>query len=466
MPHIKFLRMSVRPLLLSCSFLALGVAVPALAEPQTAPNNVETLGAAVADVTAHNPTVEQALAAHEAASHDIDTEWSGYFPTVTASTAVGRVYGDNATSRGLSVTRGAGYSNMWEGSLAINQTLFDGLKTKYAVDAAKARAAASGEAIADTKGALALQMTLSYLNVLRLRESYMLLQSYQNNLAGYEEKIASMVENGAADNAELQQAHRLGLDLKEMMVGMEGQIKSADAEYARLTGHLPASALERPAPMNNALPATAEEAVKVAMASHPQIRAAGDEITAAERTTDIQKTALYPTVSAELSAYQKDIADVIGGEIEDSRAVVRMNWELSTGGAELAQIEKAKAQAVQTRFRKQDIERRLAAAIRTAYADLETADAQKKIIEEKLATDQATLGAHQAQFEGGKVRILQLLQSENQVLSAKLDLLNIDYRTQATGYSLLGSIGKLYPALVPRNDAVMAVKASDVTDVR
>lgn len=403
----------------------------------------ETLPQAVAQALQTHPTLAQALAAQEAAREDVRIERSNYFPVISANTAVGRVYGDNATSRGLSVTRGAGYSNMWEGAITVNQMLFDSLKTPRLVAAAKARTQASTEGLAEVQNTLALQTALAYLNVLRSRESVALLDKHRGTLAEYEARIAKMVTEGAADDAELQQARNLGLDLQTLRTEFAGQVAIAEAEYSRLTGSKPDLALTMPSALTGVIPDTTAAALEAARAAHPQLHRAAYEVVAAEKSRAAQQSMLYPTIGAELSAYAKDVDDLIGGEVEDNRALLRANWALSTGGAEFAKIDKATAEWKQAKARQDDVARTLQAAIETAYADQATAQKLQTLAKEKLQADEALLKAYNNQFEGGKVRILQLLQTENQLLSTRLELLNAQYKSLAAQYSALGSMGSL-----------------------
>lgn len=409
----------------------------------TSPVHAETLSEALSGALAQNPTLEQAIAAQKMAHEELRIERSNYFPTLSASTAAGRVYGNNSTSRGLSVTRGDGYSNMWEGSLSINQMIFDGLKTPRLVGAAKAREAASEQALKDAQESLALQTALAYLNVLRTRESLSVLNGYSGTLSGYESKIQKMVTEGAADQAELEQARSLGLELRSLLAGFQGQARSADAEFSRLTGHMPEAAMTKPDSIGPDLPISVDEAISFATKAHPQIKMAEREIDAANLTASAQTSALFPTVTGELSAYNKDLDDVIGGEVEDNRALVRLNWSLSAGGAEFAKVDKAKEDGARSKAHKDELLRRIEATIRTAYADLEATDQQKEISLQRLKSNEDLLGAYHAQFEGGKVRILQLLQAENQVLNARLEALNAEYRALAAEYSVLGSVGQM-----------------------
>lgn len=412
------------------------------------PTKAETLDQAIASAISKHPTLEQAIAAQRAAREMVTEERSAYFPKLTASTSAGRVYGDNATSRGLSVTRGAAYSWMWEGSLGVNQTIFDGFHTQNMIGAARARELSALATLADAREALSMQTALSYLNVLRTRESMAALHTYMKTLDEYSARIRAMVDEGAADEAEYQQAETIKLEVRNLIAGFEGQVQGAAAEFAKLTGHLPDEAMERPADLAKLLPPSAGDAIASIWTIHPKVLQSNQEIIAAGFSADSEKSSLYPKITGELSAYIKDVKDEIGGEVEDNRALIRANWEFSTGGAELARIRRAKEQYIASKAKKNEVLRNLEATLRLAYADLDSASAQKRVLAERLSANEKLLETYRVQFEGAKVRILQLLQSENQILNAKLDFLNADYRELAAQYAVMGNLGQLQQALI------------------
>lgn len=405
--------------------------------------SAESLTQAVAASLQTHPTIEQALAVQRAARENVTEQRSGYFPHLSANTAAGRVYGNNATSRGLSVTRGAGYSWLWEGSLAVNQMIFDGFRTERLVGAAAAREKEAAATLSDAQENLALQTALAYLNVLRARDSIREMRAYLTRLDDYRARIGAMLQEGAADEAEMQQASEIRFEVENLIASFEGQLKAANAEYAKLTGHLPDDAMARPADLGASLPPDDSAAIAAVWKTHPQVEKANQDIIASGYSADAEKSTLYPTLTGELTAYKKDVNDLIGGEVEDHRALVRANWEFSTGGAELARARKAREEYTASKARKAETLRNLEAAIRAAYADLESQADQKRILALRLSASEELKKTHDVQFEGAKVRILQLLQTENQVLNARLDLLNADYRYLAAQYSVLGSMGRL-----------------------
>lgn len=405
-------------------------------------SRAETLPEAVQSAITAHPSVKEAFAVQQSLHQETRKERSRYFPTITASTAVGRVYGDNATSRGLSVERGAGYSNLWEGSAGINQLLFDGFKTSYMVNASRAREQAAEASLHEVRNILSLETALSYLKVSKSRESLNLLKKYQSELENYKTRIASMLSEGGSDKAEEQEAELVMLQLQNLLAGLEGQMQRAEAEYKQLTGHMPPAQLSLPNELAG-LPKTPADALNQAAHSYPQLLVEQKKMKAAELTLAAQKSALYPDLTAEVSMYQKDVDDLIGGEVEDNRALVRASWDLSTGGAEFADIRKAKYDYAQAEEHKKQVILKMEEAIYTTYADMSSSDAQREILTRKVTSEQELLEAKRLQFEGGKVRIIQLLQSENSLLKSRLDLLEAQYRFLASQYSVLASMGRM-----------------------
>lgn len=403
--------------------------------------HAETMHEAVMAAVSASPTTEEAIATQKAAQQTVVEERSAYFPKLSASTSGGRVFGNNSTSRGLNVTRGEGYSWLWEGSMAVNQLIFDGLKTIYRIDSAKSSEKSAGHKLRDVQETLSLQTAQAYINLVRTSESLSKLKAYHGMIQDYKGRIASMVKEGAADEAELQQADQVDLEIQNLIAGFEGEYQISLAEIAKLTGQPSDGRLVRPPPAVNLPKLT--EAVSYARQSHPSLMSASEDMKASDALIDAEKAVLFPTVSGEISGYRKDLDDVIGGEVEDERAVVHVNWEFSTGGAELARIKRAKQDLKASEARRNETERLIEGTLKIAYAEMESSERQKAILSERVSLNKKLLETYKAQFEGGKVRILQLLQAENQLLSSELEYLNADYRNLAAQYSALAGMGGL-----------------------
>ena len=407
----------------------------------------DTLEGAVSSTLSQHPTVESAKAVASAADESRREEISGYFPELSVNSTAGRIFGDNATSRGLSVTRGEGYSYLWEGQATARQMIFDGFETQNRVEAAKAREMSADLNLADVREGLALRAAQSYLNVMRARTGLGMLVAQQKLVEDYLGRIKSSVDDGVSDEAEHQQARDVTVILEGFVSDYEAQVRAAEAEYFELTGHLPEGELAAPRPQIELLPQTLAEAMTLAKESHPSLAAAQYQTKSSEFDIESEEAGLYPDVNGELSYLKSDKEDIIGGEVEDGRAVMRMNWNFETGGAQLARIRQKKYEHQEALSRTQELERQIELGVKLAYSELQTAQQQLENSRKRQELNEKLFETFNVQFEGARITLLQLMQSDNQRFNTKLEKMNGEYRVLAAQYAALASMGRLQGSL-------------------
>lgn len=411
------------------------------------PASAETLGQAVEAALNYHPSIEAAMAGRDVQKEEALEKQSDLFPQLNVGMTGGREFANNSTSRGLSVSRGEGYSWLWEGSLTARQLIYDGFETTRRIDAAEARRESANLGIVDLRESLALKTALTYMDVLRARESASRLRKHADIIEDYIRRIEKMVSEGAADKTMAEQARDIRAQLKSSLAAMEGQSKAADAAYRELTGHAPDGDMKNEPARADLMPVARDEAVKQAGETHPSVRAALMTEAASRLDFEAEKAAWYPDVTGELSHMKRDLDDVIGGEVVDSKAVVRLNWNYAFGGAQEARVRKALGREAESRAQAEELKRRVVRDVEVAYSERESSAGQVAAQRERVTINEGLLKAQEAQFEAARANLLQLLQTENALFNARLALLNGEYRLMATDYSILASMGRLQEAL-------------------
>ena len=424
-------------------FLLLCLAIPGFFSIAQA----ETLENSVLSALESHPSAESAQAGLAVASEDKKAEYSGYFPEFLVNGSAGRIYGDNATSRGLSVTRGAGYSNLWEGQVTARQMIFDGFETSSRVGAANARKLSADMNLLDVRETLATRAAQSYLEVMRARTGYAMLKQQQKTVLDYLGRIKTSVDNGTSDEAEYQQARDVNVILDGFIADYEGQVRTAESNYFEVTGRFPEGDMEVPVPHIDLIPSTAAEALEFALASHPSLRAADFSAQSTEREVESEQAQLYPNLDGELSYLKSEKEDLIGGEIVDAKALVRMNWNFETGGGQLARIRKKRYEHEETLARAKELQRQVERGVRLAYSELQTAQSQLENSKKRQELNTKLFDTYKVQFEGARITLLQLMQADNQLLNTKLEKMNGEYRVLAAQYATLASMGRLQGSL-------------------
>ncbi len=409
--------------------------------------HAETLNIAIGEALNQHPSVQAALAGRDAVREEGREARSGYYPELNINAATGRVYGDNSTSRGLSVARGAGYSWNHEGGMTVRQMLFDGMETSNRSDAASARLQSANMNIVDIRENLGLRVAQAYIEVLRTQETISLLQAHAKKINDYRQRIDKMVEEGAADESMAVQAHDIQNQLDGTLADVEGQLKRAVADYKEAVGRPLAGPLSRPVLSETSIPGDVEQAVQAARENHPALKMAVLQGVAAGEDIRAEKGTLYPDLSGELSVYKKDVDDIIGGEVVDNRALVRMNWDFSTGGAQLARVRQSVYKQAEAQARADDLTGKIEREIRKAYADRDSAHERLKISRDRVTVSTNLVATYEKQFEAARATLLNILQAENTLFNAQLGVVGADYRLLAADYAILASTGTLQQAM-------------------
>lgn len=436
--------------------LMLGAAVVVGAGLPMSAVRAETLSDAVMEAIGTHPSVTAAREAKNASHQTVREQRSAYFPEVSASISGGRVYGDNATSRGLSVTRGAGYSGLGEGNASVTQRIYDWGETGNKVDAAKAREEAADSTVVGTQEAIALRASQAYIALLRATHLKKAAEANLATIQDYKDKIGVQVEAGGSDEAELNRANDFLLLAKNANTEFDGQFQQALADYLEAVGDRPQNALKRPM-LPAQFPTNLDEAIDAAFAGHPQVQAAKAAVIASDHDIRAESTSYLPKVSSQLSYFQRDQRDVIGGESTDARAIMKMDWNYSTGGAQHARVDRAASLKAQAKAQLDETYRRIERDVRVAWSMLDVTRQQQKTQEDRKAATAKVVETYKTQYEGAKRTLIELMQAESQAFDASVAYDNADYGVLNATYTLMAAMGQLVPVLTMQTTTETAV---------
>lgn len=113
----------------------------------------------------------------------------------------------------------------------------------------------------------------------------------------------------------------------------------------------------------------------------------------------------------------------------------------------MARIEQKKLKKKEAASKTQEMERQIERAIRLGYAEyaasLQQADSQQR----RVGLNETLFGTYNVQFEGARITLLQLMQSDNQLFTAHLEKMNGGFRVMAARYALLAGMGRLQESL-------------------
>ena len=403
----------------------------------------QTLIEAVDKTVKSNPTILAESNFSLSVDQTIDQARAGYYPKVDLNLGTGYERTDSPITRpdhNKSLHRN-------EAGLTATQMLYDGFATKNSVDQTSSLAESAGYNVADTAETTSLRTVQVYLDVLRRQK---LLALTETNLESHE-RINSQIElranSGVGTKADvIQSTGRVALS-KANLTSNQGNFEDAKINYLRVVGNLPESPEDPSDECCKNAPATVENAIKIAYHQHPALRAsiANHEANLAQQQG--AKAPMHPRVDLELGTNANNDLDGSDGHNNDSYAMFRMRYNLLNGGADKAHIketgfisEQAKASAL---IAKREIEY----DVRLAWNSLESISSQIPALESHVKSSEKTRVAYQKQFNLGQRTLLDLLNTENEVLTAKIDYTNAYYDRIYACYWLTETMGKLLEEL-------------------
>ncbi|WP_438969677.1 TolC family outer membrane protein [Methylophaga sp.] len=404
--------------------------------------SAETLTEAVDKTIKSNPNILAESNRRQSVDKTVDQARAGYYPKVDLNLGIGRERTENnATAPGHStLTRG-------EAGLTASQMLYDGFATKSSVDQTQSLAESAGYVVADTAETTSLRAVEVYLDVLRRQD---LLKLTEDNLESHE-KIFSQIEqrseSGVGNSADLEQTRgRLALS-QANQTSNEGNLEDAMSSYNRVVGNMPEAPVDPGLDCCNQAPATLEDALAIAYHQHPALRSAMAQHEAALAEEQGAEAPFHPRVDLELSTRADNDLDGDKGHEKEILAMIRLRYNLLNGGADKARLEQTSFLSEQAREEANIAIRDIERDVRLAWNAVDNFSRQLPILEQRLASAKQTRESYQQQFNIGQRTLLDLLDTENEVLTAGTEYTNTYYNHLYSCYWLSETMGKLLERL-------------------
>lgn len=402
------------------------------------------LAAAVQQAINNNPDVTARLNALRAAGNEVDVARGQYLPSVDLTASVGRD-SDRITSRSP-----ASQSLSRNGlALSATQILWDGMATRQEVTRLDhARLTRYFEFLSTTEET-ALEATRAYLDVERYRKLVSLAEdNYVQHKYAFDQ-LQTKFKAGIGRGVDAEQANaRLALAESNLTTEL-ANLHDVSARYLRIIGEAPVatSAATGVDLSKGILPGNADT-INQALAKHASISAAIENLRAAQAQAKGTESRYQPTVEARVRTGVGKNFDGVQDQKRDSSAEILLNWNLFNGGSDKARVRQYADllnQAADQRDRAcRDV--RQTAAI--AHNDIRKLQDQLVALDRNVLAIEKARDAYRQQFDIGQRTLLDLLNAENELYTAKRSYANAESdlqlafaRTHAATHNLTSTLG-------------------------
>ena len=423
-------------LTLSASILSVSLIV-------SQPLLAKTLTEAVDTTIKSNPTILAETNRSLSVDQTIDQARSGYYPKVDLNLGTGYERSDNSSTRpdhNKPLHRD-------EAEITATQMLYDGFATKNSVDQTSSLAESAGYSVSDIVETTSLRAIQVYLNILR---SQKLLSLTEDNLENHERifsQIKLRADSGVGNKVDVAQATgRVALSQSNLLAN-QGNLSDAQANYISIIGEQADSLVDPSDECCNSAPATLDDAIKIAYHQHPALRSSIATHEAALARQQGAEAPMHPRVDLELSMSADNNLDGVSGHNNDALAMFRMRYNLLNGGADIANIDEAEFLSEQAKENANNAKREIQQDVRLAWNELESITHRLQYLELHVKSSEKTREAYQLQFSIGQRTLLDLLDTENEVLTARIDYTNAYYDRIYACYWLTETMGKLLEQL-------------------
>jgi len=374
--------------------------------------------------------------------------------TVDESVAIARAQarpqlsGTVGVNQDLTRTGGGNGRNLSAG-IDVSYPLFNGGRVRNQIGAANERVAAGRAELRATEGDVFTSAVGAYMDVIRDRSIVDLNRNQVKVLETNLQATRDRFEVGDLTRTDVAQSEaRLAL-ARSALSSAEGRLQTSEETYRRVVGAAPGDLA--PPPTLPQLPATADQAVEIAIQNNPDIASIAAQIRAAGRDVAVVRAGRLPTVSAigsgretnYLGTAERQFGSPLAPENTTSTGIgVQARIPIYQGGLVGAQVRQAQAIQGQLLERGVETERLIVANTRAAFATYQAAQLAIRSNEVAVAANTLALEGVRAEQTVGTRNVLDVLNAEQELLNSQVALVTARRDAYVAGFNLLNAMGQ------------------------
>lgn len=430
------------------------IATTLIATPSTAQNMQEVVKLTLET----NPTIGVVATNREAIEEELNQARGLYLPQVDVTLGAGPEWTSNQT------TRGAGEDPedliRQDATIQLQQRVFSGFDTAYRVEREQARTESAARRVYENSEFIALDAIGAYLEVIRQRELFALSRQNVDFHANILSKLEQRLQGGVGTQADVSQTRARLARSQSTLLGTGNSLGDAEALYTRIVGQYPGQ-LARPSIPVSALPQSMDQAVDMATLQNPTVRVEEADVDAADAEIGIASAAFYPNFNIEAESNYSEDAGGVDTYDHDTNVLLRMRWNLFRGGIDRAARQEAVKRMHQARNERWEAVVASNEEARRSWFGYQASAQQIQQLESAVLDLRDTRDSYQQQFEVGQRTLLDLLDAENELFTARGQLVSADINTIRSAYRLLASTGELLKTInVAAPDQAMAANST------
>jgi len=407
----------------------------------------ETLRGALIQTLQSNPNILVTVKDRYAIGEELRQAKAGYLPTLDATAGYGYEHTDNPFTQSSQLDGSTTKRLMRkEAGLAANEMLFDGFDTPSEVNRNQARVCSANYKIWGTAQDTALSAVESYLKV---RAEQQFVEKAQSNVDTHQTVfglIKQRNESGIDQSADVDQTQgRLSL-ARTNLKAEQANLDDAKSNYLQVVGSMPHNLSAPGAIDSRYLPKTEAQAIQMAIANHPLLKSAKQDMLAACAQHQSSLSKNYPRFDLQLKAERDKDIDGLEGRNYDDQAMVRMNYNLYHGGADKARQDQTAYLYQESAEVMHKTYRQVVNNVQLSWNDWQVAQKRLPLLKQHRDAALKTFQAYKQQFLLNKRTLLDSLDAQNEYYDADRAYTQGQFDVEFGKYRVLNAVGNLIQA--------------------
>ncbi|MEM6414119.1 MAG: TolC family outer membrane protein [Pseudomonadota bacterium] len=387
-----------------------------------------------------NPTIQAERASQRAVDEIKAQAWAAALPQVTGTAAAQRIETESSFIGAIPFPTDAEFeplSLQADGQLVV----FNGLRNVNSIRQARARVKAGGAQLVSVEQDVLLRTATAFFDVVRDDEVY---QSNFNNLkvlTRQREEAQLRFDVGEVTRTDVAQADARLAGARAQLANAQAALAISRANLTELIGDVPQT-LEKNPKLPQA-PKDFDIARQLARNYAPGVIGAKANEVASRRGVAIAKGAFAPEVA--LTSQYLYTENVTAFTLNDEQFSygLRATVPIFTGGLNLSRVREAKARHEADKRRVTEAERRAEVRATTAWQQLQASELTISSATAEVNANELALRGVRREAQLGSRTTLDVLNAEQELLRANVNLANAKRDSRVAIFSVLASAGLL-----------------------
>lgn len=402
----------------------------------------QTLADALIEAYQSNPQLLSQRQALRATDEGVSQALSGWRPTISIAATGGPNFQDSRTTNRITGQQSELSDTLISrtASGTLSQPIFEGFRTVKQTAAAEALVKAGRARLESTEQLVLLQAVTAFMDVIRDQATLELQTHNEEVLRRQLEATNDRFRVGEVTRTDVAQAESRVARSVADRISAGGVLISSRAGYQRVIGTAPGTLKVPDTPI---VPNTEAEAIGLALNNNPDIRQAEFAEEAARNDVDVAFATLLPTLSLNVQRSYSEDTTTAGGRILSTAVTGRVSVPLYQSGAEYSQVRQRKEIASQRRIDIDDVKRQVRQAAINSFQTYTTATAALEAQREQVKAAEVAFEGASQEAEVGARTVLDVLDNEQELLNARVRVVQLERDRLVAAHTLLQAIGQL-----------------------